>query len=106
MAVLLMPIRSDLPSYEFQIDLEGSLYTFRFKFNRRMERWSMDIADENGVALLVGIPLHIDLDLIRRFKNTGLPPGNFYLVDESGEGKPATRETMGGDHKLFYIEAG
>lgn len=106
MATLLMPIRSDLPSYEFQLDLEGSLYTFRFRFNRRMERWIMDVLDENDLPLILGTPLHIDWDLLRRFQNEGLPPGNFYLVDESGEGKPATRETMGGDHKLFYIEAG
>lgn len=105
MATLIIPVRADLPAYKFQIDLEAKLYTFKFRYNERMDRWVMDIADENENALLSGIAILTDWDLIGRFKNDALPPGTFLAMDESGERKYAAREDLGNDIKLFYIES-
>jgi hypothetical protein len=100
-----MPIRADLPAYTFQLALEGTLYNFEFRYNERMERWLMDINDENQSPLLKGIPVQTDFNLIERFKDDRLPPGEFFAIDESGEGKQPSREDFGNDVKLFYIES-
>jgi len=104
-ATKVIPVRADLPAYTFQIDLEGKLYTFTFRYNERMDRWLMDIADENENPLLSGIVILTDYNLIERFKDDALPPGEFFALDESGEQKYAGREDLGNDIKLFYVEA-
>jgi len=105
LTTLVIPVRADLPAYTFQIELDGSLYTLTFRYNERMDRWLMDIADENEDALLLGIPILTDFNLIERFKDDNLPPGEFFALDESGAQKYAGREDLGNDIKLFYVEA-
>ena len=68
MATIEMPVRSDIPSFQFRIELETTVYTLRFKWNTRMERWIMDIADEENNDLLNGIPVQASVDLKQRFR--------------------------------------
>ncbi len=105
MATLVMPLRADVPAYTFQLSLEGRLYNWVIRFNERMSRWIMDISDENNTPLVLGTPIQVDFNLIKRFKQSALPPGDFFAVDESGEGKQPDRQDLGNDIKLFYIEA-
>jgi len=106
MALVELPVRSDIPQYQFRIDLEGTVYTLRFKWNTRMERWIMDIADEQDNDLLNGIPVHSSVDLKQRFRQTTLPPGLFLAFDETGAVRNPDRDTFGNEVKLFYEEAG
>jgi len=105
MAVLEMPLRADIPAYSFQLNLEGNLYNWKIRYNERMGRWLMDILDENKITLIAGIPIQTRFSLLSRFKNPDLPPGYFIAVDESGENKQPSREDLGNDVKLFYIES-
>jgi hypothetical protein len=70
-----------------------------------MDRWIMDVANENEEPLLLGIPILTQQNLIERFKDDRLPPGEFFALDESGTGKQPGRDDLGNDIKLFYVEA-
>ena len=105
MADLVIPTRFDLPSYEYQLELEGTLYTFTFNYNRRLDRWFMNIGDEVNNPIVSGIKIIVNYDLLDRYKNSKLPPGQFIAIDESGENKTPGREDLGNDVKLFYIES-
>jgi len=105
MAIIEMPVRSDIASYEFKQEIEGVVYTFKFRFNERMGRWVFTIADENGIDLLSGIPVQANVNLKGRFKQTTLPPGLFLCYDETGAARNPNRETFGNDVKFFYEEA-
>lgn len=104
MATLELPVRSDVKAYSFSLELDGLLYTFRFRFNDRTGLWSMDIADSidndilNGVSLLINVPL---IDVTK----TLLPPGEFILIDETGEDRNPGADDLGNDIKLLYQEA-
>ena len=43
--------------------------------------------------------------MIEIYKDDRLPPGEFFALDESGEQKYASREDLGNDIKLFYVES-
>lgn len=105
MATLELPVRSDLPSYEFQIDLEERIYTIRIQWNDRKERWVMNILTSEGVPVLMGITLLTNVGLIDQYLNISseMPPGRFFCIDETGAGKNPGINDLGNDVKLFYL---
>lgn len=105
MAILELPVRADIPSYQFRQEIEGVVYTLRFRWNSRMETWIFDIADEQENDLLVGIPVLSSVDLKSRFKMTTIPPGLFVAFDQAGDQRKPDRDTFGREVKFFYEEA-
>lgn len=65
----------------------------------------MDIADEENDPIVTGIVLLVDFDLLRQYADDRLPPGSFFLIDESGQGKDPNRTNFAIDVKLYYIES-
>jgi hypothetical protein len=105
MATLEIPVRSDNKAYSLQVDLEGTRYTLRFRFNTRMGRWVMDIADSVNTDILNGVVLLTNYPLTDQYADTALPPGRFVCIDESGENKDPGTNDLGNDVKLLYEEA-
>ena len=107
MTTLVMPIDSDDFSYDFQINLENVIYTLDFDYNTRSEQWRVSVFDSSGENLLLGaIPILTDIPILYPFRNTeGLPPGEFVALDETGQGRNASRDNFGTEIKLFYDEA-
>lgn len=105
MATLLLPVRSDFKAYSFQLELETVVYTFFFGYNTRRARWYMRIEDVAGVEILNDIPILVNIPLTDQFRLTGLPPGRFIAIDETGQNRNPTAENFGTDIKLFYQES-
>ena len=103
--ILQIPVRSDIPSYEFQIALEGTPYRLAFRYNRRRERWAMDISNQQGITLLAGIPILVAMDLTSRFRVVGGPPGRFFAVDTSNQDLPPLEADLGNRVLIYYEEA-
>lgn len=103
--ILLIPIRNDLPAYSYQITLESVVYTLTFRFNARMNRWLMDIADQTENPICMGLPMLVNFPLIERFQNDSLPPGSFLVLDESGNNQNPDRDSWSNNVKLFYQTA-
>lgn len=105
MAFLLIPVRTDLPSYEFSLTLETVNYFFSFEWNERGQFWIMDILDQDENYLVAGVRMVTGIDLLSRFKNTSLPPGIFILDDSSGKGRDPSFFNFGTEIIFFYIES-
>jgi len=108
MAYLEVPLRSGVYSYTQKTTIESVVYTLGLRYNARMERWVVDIMDAAGNMLLAGVKLLINLPLTRRFVGTleGFPEGQFMIVDETGQERNPTRDDLGDDIKLIYVETG
>lgn len=103
-AFLQVPARNDVPWYRFTVTLTGVVYTLTFRYNTRMDRWALDVADASNNALLVGVPLLIERDLIGRFVISGLPPGTLFAADFTNQDTQPTRFSFGTDHGLIYVD--
>jgi hypothetical protein len=76
-----------LPTHPFttqSTSLEGRSYKLTFDWNSRSDRWSLDIATEDGDAVINGAVLVIGIDLLRTVPNTldTVPPGELYLAGQ------------------------
>jgi hypothetical protein len=100
-----IPVGNDLPWYYFAIGLAGVQYTLRFRFNTRMSRWVMDIADAENNDLLTSLPLLIGRNLAGQYSSIpNLPAGTFFVVDETGQNSQPTRYSFGTTHTLYYLD--
>jgi hypothetical protein len=97
-----VPARNDLPWYYFKTTLSGAIYTLRFRYNSRMQRWIMDVADASNNDVIVGCPVLLLRDVFGQYVVAGLPPGLFFASDDTNAGNQPTRFSFGTDHTLWY----
>ena len=105
MALIKLPVDSLRANYSFKIDLEGTTYTFSFRYNTRDSVWIMDIADEGENIILSGIPLLLGTLLFERFPNSNIPLGDFFVLSLEDSTSEATRDNLGTDVLLMYEES-
>lgn len=105
MAYIKLPLRADLPAYEYQITLEDKILFFDFNWNARIGKWFLTIKDENQAEIVKGIKLLASVDLFGRFKDTRLPLGTLYILDTANENKDPGIEDLGRRHIMLYRES-
>lgn len=107
MATIEIPVNGNLSSQVMSIPLDGVRYTLRVYYVFREQSWTLDILTDRGTDILTGIKLVPDWPLISRYQVANKPPGEFYAVDTSGQGRPAGRDDFGRTRRvrLRYVEA-
>jgi hypothetical protein len=105
MAILVLPVRSDLPAYAFQVTLEGALYRFEIRWNDRDGLWSLSLYDKAGVLLVAGRKIVLGASLLGRSVDARLPPGAVLAMDTSGANVDAGQNDLGGRVSLLYYES-
>lgn len=105
MATVRIPLRADLPAYNFRVELDTVIYILKMRFNERFGRWIMDIKTEQDVPILLGIPLFADVSLTTQYEKSDLPPGQFVIVNRADNDLPPGRDDLGGESVLLYEEA-
>ena len=101
---LTLPLSSEYPFFKFTIPLSGVDFTLHFRYNSRMDRWMMDIADQADNMLLAAIPLLVSRNLLERFDNSAFPAGVFFVTDDTGNESDPTRYSWGQTHSLYYAD--
>lgn len=66
----------------FSIELANVTYQLVVVWNPSLQCWVLDINDENGVALVLGIPIVTGLDLLRQYAYLGF--GGSLVVQTQG----------------------
>lgn len=105
MAIKIIPVRFDSPDFNFQIDLDGAIYGFRFVLNTRTNRYSVTILTETGELIVAGVALTSNWKPFGRFKDLRLPPGRFFTMDTTGENQEPNEDNFGDTVLFCYEEA-
>ena len=105
MATLEIPVRTDLPNYNERVDLEGTTYIFKFRFNSRWQTWIMDILTADEDNILVGVPIHVNLPLISKIRDERLPQGFLFAINIENTYQDPTEDNFGQNVLLLYRES-
>jgi hypothetical protein len=105
MAYVKLPVRADLPAYEFEIELEGRVFFFSFNWNARIGKWFMTIKDQSQAVIVSGVKLLTGWPILERLKDTRLPLGTMFVIDSANEGKDPGVDELGSRHILMYRES-
>lgn len=102
MAVTL-PVLLDVPFFSIECQLDGTLYSFTFRWNDRLSQWSFDLADAEDDPIVSGIAVVVDFPLMRRSVDARMPPGALFAVDTTGEGADPGETDLGRRVQLVYF---
>jgi hypothetical protein len=106
MAMRELPVQASVRDQEFQVTLEGRLYTLRLAWNIRAEAWFLSVYDSAGSAVLEGKKVVADWDLLRTVVDSRRPPGQLLALDLEGTGEAPGLAELGERVILVYAEAG
>lgn len=87
--------------------LDGREYILTFRWSQRSGRWSLDVADEDGAAILSGRVLVPSMRVFKGVVDTRLPAGDLVLLDQRSarEGlDDPTFTSLGDRHVLVYLD--
>lgn len=105
MSFFRVPLRNDLPFYSFRDTFSGVVYTLQLKYNTRMQRWILDLQDPAGNPILAGLVLVTRRSLTAQYGTYGVPPGIFFVVDNTGNDAQPTQFSFGNTHDLIYSDS-
>lgn len=105
MALLKIPTRSDLPAFSQKIELDGTVFTLKMRYNERYERWILDILTQEETPIRVGIVMLTNIPLLFQYSEALLPPGEFICLHKDGISDNAKRDDLGDTVNLYYDEA-
>lgn len=105
MATLILPANSDAPYYDFDVDLEGSSYTFEFYWNARSAAWFLTVYDATGDAIVAGRRVVLGVPLFGRSVDTRLPPGFLIAIDTGTTEEDPGRNDLGTRVVIVYVES-
>lgn len=101
--VFLLPVRTDLGVYSFRVDLQGTLFTLRFRFSPRDDHWYFDLFDIDGLALRQGLRAVSNWSLLRLLVQQGRPAGDIIMSNPASDADP-DRVSLQVDSWATYIE--
>ena len=104
MATRALPNRTDLASYSFTTDLEGTTYVFDFYWNDRAVGWFFNIKDSASNYILAGVRVVLGFPLAGRSGKSTMPPGVLMAVDTTGQNIEPGLNDLGGRVQLLYFE--
>lgn len=95
--------RSEFSSFEQTVVLSGRRYRLRSKWNTVHEYWSLDILDgSSNEPIITGLKVIVGVELLNRYNDERLPPGQLIAVDMSGSIQRIGRNDMGNRVQLIY----
>jgi len=102
--ILQLPINQEGAQFQFSTELDGTTFGLLFRWNDRVGQWSMDVLDGEGVAIVTGIRVVLDVPLLSRYRGlAATPPGDIIAVDTSGTQTEAGFEDIGRRVVLYYL---
>ena len=106
MSIFNIPIENAeaLGNFHFTVDLEGSVYEFRFHFNERESYWFFDMLDGSGQYIRAGVKVIINWGFLRLLADQANPPGDVLFIDTREYPSDPGLEGLGLNALLTYVE--
>ena len=88
--------------------IDGVTYVLTFRYNARMDRWILDVADANQNTLVAGAVIQGGWPVISRYRGIaiGIPVGAFLAIDMTLQGRDPQEFTLGADVPMLYYGPG
>ncbi len=107
MAALLIPTVLDAEYWTQKTRLDGRDYLLRFSYNQRLDRYFLDLLDDEETPLVQGIRLVTNWPLLRHYRwDERVPPGELMAISLQTDVTPPRFGELGEGRRceLTYFE--
>jgi hypothetical protein len=87
---------------EFNLELAGTLYTFRTHWNKPLGAWTLDLGTSNDEWLILNLALVAGVNLLEQYGHLNLGFKLFAITDGKSEADP-TESNLGTDAHLVAV---
>jgi hypothetical protein len=98
-----IPLRSDLPFFEFEVELDEVTYGLSFKWNAAAEAWFLALKSSEDEVILAGTKVTVDWPVGSRNADPRIPPGVLVFLDTAGRQQDPGRTDLGDRVLLLYF---
>ena len=105
MSVHTLPLPTNLPHFEFSVDLDDEVFVLEMRWNERDSSWYLTIKDSLDTILIAGRKVLVNLPLTSRFRRLGMPKGELIAIDTTGEDLDPGESDLGSRVQLVYFDA-
>lgn len=100
-----VPLLPETTDQLIDVVLSDNPYTLRILWNELGGYFSLSIYERDGPVILENIKMVKNYSLIKRFKDTRLPPGDLFFIDRKNNNLRPLYTSIGtGDYSLIYFE--
>jgi len=99
-----IPLLPDTTDQLLDVVLSDNPYTLRVLWNEIGGYFSLSVYEREGVVILENVKMVKNYPLIGRFKDTRLPVGELFFIDNKNKNERALYTSIGtGDYSLVYF---
>lgn len=100
----LLPMPADgYPHQTAQVQLGDTFYVVAWRWNTRDSAWFFSLSDVDGVAIVSGVRVVLNTDLLRGVSDTRKPDGVMAVVDPGGRATEPGLTDLGARVKVVFI---
>jgi len=100
-----IPLQPETTDQLVSVELDGNPYILRVLWNERFGYFSLSVLTDDEQPILTNIKMVKNYSLIGRFKDTRLPFGDLYFVQEKGIAARPGYNDLAVNCGLYYYEA-
>ncbi|SDI16181.1 hypothetical protein SAMN05192534_12374 [Alteribacillus persepolensis] len=100
---MIIPVEKERIPYQFDIELEGTVYTFEIHYNGDYDFFTVDLL-QNDEVIIYGEKIVYGQPLFGALSDTRLPSAPITPLDPSGENDEVTYDTFT-ESVFLYIDA-
>ena len=99
-----IPLLPDTTDQLIDVVLSDNPYTLRVLWNETFGYFSLSVFEREGAVIIENIKMVKNYPLIKRFKDTRLPIGELYFIDNKNKNMRALYTSIGtNDYSLMYF---
>jgi len=99
-----IPLLPDTTDQLVDVVLSDNPYTLRVLWNETFGYFSLSVFEREGAVIVENIKMVKNYPLIKRFKDTRLPVGELYFIDNKNKNPRALYTSIGtNDYSLMYF---
>lgn len=100
-----LPINPDLPAQSLRFAIPEGVWGVRAYWVDRLGSWFGDLLDSVGDALVSGVRLATNADLLKAYRpHENMPAAGFVVLNLQAPGREAGRLDLGSTARLFVVE--
>lgn len=104
MIVQKIPLLAQTSDQVLSIDLGGNPYILRVVWNERFGYFSLSVSESDETPILINVKMVKNYPLTAKFKDTRLPFGGLFFIQEKGNSENPTYDDLAVNCNLYYIE--